>query len=224
MKLPMKLPPTLLPTPGLTKEQMVDVVAWVAALEGIRPKLSPEYDGWGWASALTEQILREGDVRRVDVVVGAANAGSEICHAALMAVFAEMVGLGGAFPEPKPGHLQIWAYGQQAAVQQAAMVPRKRRRGRPSYNALPRDIEICRLVIWACREFREEGVRPTRNRADRRADLSPRRANRAPSGVSIVVAALARNGVHLVESSVREHVWFGWVGELVRADMHFCSL
>ena len=118
----------------------------------------------------------------------------------------------------------IWAYGQQAAVQQAAMVPRKRRRGRPSYNALPRDIEICRLVIWACREFREEGVRPTRNRADRRADLSPRRANRAPSGVSIVVAALARNGVHLVESSVREHVWFGWVGELVRADMHFCSL
>src|SRR6516165_2179634 len=32
MKLPMKLLPTLLPTPGLTKEQMVDVVAWVAAL------------------------------------------------------------------------------------------------------------------------------------------------------------------------------------------------
>src|SRR5262245_32275540 len=103
MKLPMKLLPTLLPTPGLTKEQMVDVVAWVAALEGIRPKLSPEYDGWRWASALTEQILREGDVRRDGAVVGAANAGNEICHAALMPVFAERMWLGGACPQRRRG-------------------------------------------------------------------------------------------------------------------------
>jgi len=53
-------------------------------------------------------------------------------------------------------------------------------------------------------------VRPTRNRA-------ARRANRAPSGISLVVAALARNDIHLNEASVQENLWSGLPGELVRS-------
>jgi hypothetical protein len=59
----------------------------------------------------------------------------------------------------------------------------------------------------ACREF---GVWPTRNRA-------ARRANRTPSGTSLVVAALARNKVHLDEGSVQENIWLGLPGALVRS-------
>jgi hypothetical protein len=58
----------------------------------------------------------------------------------------------------------------------------------------------------ACREF---GVRPSRNRG-------ARRANREPSGCSLVVAALARNQIHLDESTVQENLWFGLAGELAR--------
>jgi len=80
-----------------------------------------------------------------------------------------------------------------------------------------RDIVICQLVVLACQSW--EDLRPTRNRAARRADS-------APSGISLVVDALARAGIHrlakgvprpLNEASVQEHLWFGFAGELVRA-------
>lgn len=52
-------------------------------------------------------------------------------------------------------------------------------------------------------------MQPTRNRA-------ARRANRRPSGISLVVAGFVRNKIHLDEGSVQENIWFGLWGELAR--------
>ena len=78
-----------------------------------------------------------------------------------------------------------------------------------------RNIEIYVLIHLASLEF---GVRPTRNRL-------ARRANREPSAISLVVAALARNEIDLDEASVQENLWFGLPGELVRGTFpaHFSA-
>jgi hypothetical protein len=94
----------------------------------------------------------------------------------------------------------VWAYGQRAVQRDR----HKRPPGRRWHDDLVRNIQICLLIGLACREFR---VHPTRNRA----------ANRTPSGISIVVAALARNDIHLNEVTVQENIWLGPPGELVRA-------
>ena len=82
-----------------------------------------------------------------------------------------------------------------------------KRRGHSWHDNWMRDIQICHLIVLACRKF---GVLPTRNRA-------ARRANSTPSGISIVVAGLARHGIHRDESSIQQNLWYSLSGELVRA-------
>ena len=98
--------------------------------------------------------------------------------------------------------MQLLAYGQRALER----APHKRPPGHRWHDDWMRNIQICCLINWVCRTF---GVQPTRNRA-------AQRAKREPSGISIVVAALARNKIYLNEASVQENIWFGLPGELVR--------
>jgi hypothetical protein len=206
MKLPMKRP-TLSPALRLDEQRMVDQIAgWVKAVS--HRLESKEYSREFLRDEL-QKGLREGRLTLTNHAVMAADKGDEIADAALRAVYAEMQGaihaatmLGGTVPKWGPGHLQISAYGQRAVLR----APNERGQGHRWHDGWMRNIQICRLIDAACREF---GVRPTRNRASRRDD-------RAPSGISLVVAALARNKIHLHESSVQENIWKGLPGELVR--------
>ena len=188
--------PTLLPILGLTEQQMIShAETWVAE---IRPTLEKEYSRQ-WLETELRKGLREGRLTLTIKAAHAADAGDEIADAALRQVYAEMAG--GEIPTG-PGRLQVWSYGQRAVLRK----PHERPRGRRWHDAWVRNIEICFLVAIACREF---NLWPTRNR-------EARRANRNPSGISVIVAALARNGIHLDESSVQENLWFGLIGELAR--------
>jgi hypothetical protein len=154
-----------------------------------------------WLETELRKGLREGRLTLTVKAVEAADKGDELADAALRELYAEMAG--GVVLERGPGHLQVWAYGQRAVLR----APHTRPRGRRWYDHWARDIQICVLVQLACRAF---GVRPSRNRAARRADSEP-------SGISLVVAALAQHRIHLDEGSVQENLWFGLAGELVRA-------
>jgi hypothetical protein len=149
---------------------------------------------------LLRQELRAGALTITIKAAQAADAGDEIADAALRTVYAEMVG--GALTELGPGHLQLRAYGQRAVLR----APHTRPRGHRWYDDWTRNLGICVLVDLACREF---GLQPTRNR-------EARRANRNPSGISLVVAGFARNKIHLDEGSVQQNIWFGLCGELAR--------
>jgi hypothetical protein len=173
------------------------VSVWVSML---RHKMGKEYSR-EWLETELRNGLREGRLSLTIKAVEAADKGDEIADAALRTVYAEMAG--GTLPERGPGHLQLWAYGQRAVLR----APHKRPRGRRWYDDWVRNIGICILIDLACREF---GVRASRNRAARRANKGE------PSGISLVVAALARNKIHLDEGSVQENLWFGLPGELVR--------
>jgi hypothetical protein len=197
MTLPML--PTLLPNLGLTEQQMISYAgAWV---ERIRPTLEKEYSR-EWLKTRLLQGLREGVLTlTIKAVEAAEKHGDEIADAVLRQVYAEMAG--GTLPERGPGHLQLWAFGQRAVLRK----PQERSRGQHQwYDHWVRNLHICFLAAIACREF---NLLPTRNRG-------ARRANRTPSGISVIVAALVRNGICLDESSVQENIWFGLPGELVR--------
>jgi hypothetical protein len=56
---------------------------------------------------------------------------------------------------------------------------------------------------------RELGLSPTRNRESRRAD-------RYPSGCSVVTKLWTRNGFRLEEQNVQENIWHGLTGRLTR--------
>jgi hypothetical protein len=173
------------------------VSVWVALM---RHKMAKEYSREQLETELRKG-LREGRLTLTIKAVEAADKGDEIADAALRIVYAEMAG--GTLQERGPGHLQVWAYGQRAVLRP----PHKRPRGRRWYDEWCRNIGICVLVALACQQF---GVRPTRNRAARRANKG------GASGVSLVVAGLGRNKIHLDEGSVQENLWFGLPGELVR--------
>ena len=189
-------PPVLLPTGELDENRAINRLADLIPM--VRHWFEKE-DSREFLETELRKGLREGRLPLTIYAVQAADAGDEIADAALRTVFRDMVG--GMLPERGPGHLQVWAYGQRA-VQRA---PHKRPRGRRWHGNYMRDIQVCVLIDWACRKF---GVRPSRNRA-------ARRANRTPSGISIIVAALARNNIHLDEGSV-QNLWFGLPGEVVR--------
>ena len=147
----------------------------------------------GSPTGCTEALLFAYGIT-VEMLIGlieAANLDDEIADAALRAVFAEMAGAGGKLPEQGPGYPQVWAYGQGAVLRDT-----HKRRGHRWHDNWMRDIQICHLIVLACHEF---GVRPTRNRA-------ARRANSTPSGISIVVAGLARHGIHRDESSIQQNL------------------
>jgi hypothetical protein len=116
-KLPMKLPPTLLPTLG-DEQRMVDSVAvWV---ETVSHRLEKEYS-WEFLETELQKGLREGRLPLTIYAVQAADAGDEIADAVLRTVYAEMAG--GMLPERRPGHLQIWAYGAARGAACAAQTP-----------------------------------------------------------------------------------------------------
>jgi hypothetical protein len=203
--LPARLQPTLsfnasflLPSGELDEARAINRIAiWIAML---RSSMEKEH-GRDWLETKLREGLREGRLTLTIKAVDAAEQGDEIADAALRSVYAEMAG--GTLQDRGPGHLQVWAYGQRAVLRP----PHRRPRGHRWHDHWMRNILTCILVDLACREF---GVQASRNRA-------ARRANRKPSGVSLVVAALARNKIHLDEGSVQQNLWFGLPGELVRA-------
>jgi len=204
--LPARLQPTLslnasflLPTGELDEARAINRVAvWVST---VRHQMQKQYSR-EWLETELRKGLREGQLTLTIKAVEAADKGDEIADTALRTVYAEMAG--GALPERGPGHLQIWAYGQRAVLRK----PHERPRGHRWHDDWMRNILICILVDLACREF---DVQASRNRA-------ARRANHEPSGVSLVVAAIARNKIYLNEGSVQQNLWFGLPGELVRAS------
>jgi hypothetical protein len=155
-----------------------------------------------WLETELRKGLREGRLALTIHAVEAADKGDEIADAALRTVLAEMAD--GMLPKQGPGHLQLRAYEQRALLR----APHKRPQGHRWHDDWMRNIQICMLIDLACREF---GVLASRNRASRRA-------NRTASGISLVVAALARNGIHLNEGSV-QNLWFGLAGDPVRANV-----
>jgi len=191
-------PPVLLPTGELDENRAINRLADLIPM--VRHWFEKE-DNREFLETELRKGLREGRLPLTIYAVQAADAGDEICDAALRTVFAEWVG--GMLPEQGPGHLQVWAYGQRAVLRS----PHKRPQGHRWHDDWMRNIQLCMLIVWACREF---GVYATRNR-------DSRRANRTPSGISLLVAALARNNIHRDEGSVQENLWRGLPGELVRA-------
>jgi hypothetical protein len=207
---------TLLPAPVLNtsvrlltgeldENRAIDYIADL--IPRLRHKLEKEYS-LEWLETVLKKGLREGRLLLTIRAVQAADAGDEICDAALRTVFAEMVD--GALPKRgRPGHLQVWAYGQRAVLQP----PHKRPQGHRWHDHWIRNIQICNLIYFVWREF---GVKPTRNR-------EARRANRAPSAISIVVKALAREKIYLKESNVQENLWNGLPGRLVCEHHYSCA-
>jgi hypothetical protein len=157
-----------------------------------------------WLATELRKGLRAGRLSlTIKAIEAAEKHDDEIADAVLREVYAELVG--GALGERGPGHLQLVAYGQRAVLR----APHQRGRGHRWHDHWLRNITICVWIEMACREF---GVRASRNRA-------ARRANREPSGVSLVVAGLAANKIHLDESTVQENLWFALPGELARSNV-----
>jgi hypothetical protein len=197
--------PITLPTIVFDEKRAINRVSvWVSML---RHKMEKEYSR-EWLETELRKGLREGRLSLTIKAVEAADNGDEIADAALREVGAELQMQLLQKRDLAPGHLQVIAYLQRAAKR----APHKRPRGRRWYDDWGRNIHICLLIVLACREF---GVRASRNRAARRANKGE------PSGISLVVAALARNKIHLDEGSVQENLWFGLPGELVRGILRF---
>jgi hypothetical protein len=196
---PMERPATLLPT-LVDEQRMVDIVA--AAVEKVFHRLEKEFS-LEWLATVTRKWLREGRQPFTDYTVRLADGGDEICDAALRYVNVEVQT--GALPERREGHAAILIYGLRA-VQRAPHKPR----GRRWQERWMRDIQICRLIEFACYEC---GVWPTRNRAA--YDRARRGIPTTPSGCSLVVSALARHGFHLDEGRV-QNIWLGLPGEIVK--------
>ena len=179
----------------------IDIVAgWIAP---IRERLRAE-SGKEWLEKALRQNLREGNSLTfvIKVVEAADKQDDELADAALREVGAELQTALIQKRNLPTGHLQIIGYLQRVA----SRPPHRRKRGGAWYINYVRDVVICSLIGLACRAF---GVDPTRNRESRRAD-------RYPSGCSLVTKGWERHGVHLEEGSVQEHIWGGYIGDLVR--------
>jgi hypothetical protein len=196
---PMERPATFLPTPA-DEQRMVDIVA--AAVENVFHRLEKEFS-LEWLATMTRKWLREGRQPFIDYTVRVADGGDAICDAQLRTVYVEVQT--GALPR-REGHAAILIYGLRA-MQRAPHKPR----GRRWQEHWMRNIQICKLIEYACYKC---GVWPTRNRAA--SDRAARGIPTMPSGCSLVVAALARHGLHLDEATV-EHIWHGLPGEIVRS-------
>ena len=204
-----------LPTGEIDEKRAIDCVALLIPM--VRHKLEKYYSR-EWLQTALQMGLREGQLPLAIYAVHDADAGDEICDAALRAVGAELQMALLQRRDLAPGHLQIIAYFQRAGQR----APHKHPGGRRWHDNWMRNIQLCQLVHFVCREFDVHPTRgpDTRLRRGRAGDDPPRCANdRTPSGISIVVAALARNGIHLTlinEESVQRNIWLGLPGELVR--------
>jgi len=201
---PMERPATFLPA-VMDEARMVDIVA--VELARLRPRIEKEWD-LKFLQQLLLNGLRSGRPEFAINTVRAADRGDEFAHSALQIVYFEMAG--GAFPGWGPWHVHIKEYGMRAVVHPDA--PRRCRRGRRWVENWVRNYHVCRFVVWICDKF---GLHPARNRFAHRAD-------RAPSGISVVVAALGQAKIwHTTEAYVQEHVWGGLAGEIVREEFEF---
>jgi hypothetical protein len=187
-----------LPTGELDENRAIDCIA--VLIPKMRHKLEKEYSR-EWLQATLQKGLEEGRPRVIEYAFYAAEAGDKICDAALQYVCARLMRK--EIPEVSE-HMPVKIYGERAL---ALAQPHKRRSGRRWHDNWIRDIQTCMLIDFVCREF---DVHPTRNREH---------GNRAPSAISLVVAALARNGIYFDEASVQQHIWFGLPGEIVRTEL-----
>jgi hypothetical protein len=195
---------TLLPA-LMDEKRMIDIVA--VELARLRPRIEKEWD-LKFLQQLLLNGLRSGRPEFARHTVQAADRGDEFAHSALRIVYFEMEG--GAFPGWGPWHVHIKEYAMRAVVHPDA--PRRRPRGRRWVENWVRNNHVCLFVVWTCDKF---DLHPTRNRSAHRAD-------RAPSGISVVVTALAQAKIwHTNEAYVQEHIWRGLAGEIVREDFEF---
>jgi len=217
---PLVLParaPRFLPLRVLDEQRMIEIVAtWVAKA---RHRLEKEFSR-EWLETAVLNGLREGRLPFTIHVVEAADKGDEICDAALRDFAAELQTLLLQRRDLAPAHLQVIAY-----LQRVARRAPHQRRGHRWHDHWMRNIQICVLIDLACRVF---DVRPTRHKLtaeeakSAKSRLASGKANRAPSGVSLVVGALEREGRYLEEGSVQEHIWNGLAGEIVRGELGPC--
>ena len=171
--------PTLIPTPLEEHRAINRVTIWAAS---IRQRLEMREDEVrAWLETQLRARLRSGLTDR-QKVIDAAEAGCKLSHEVLMAEFHELLNVD-AMP---PASLRVYA---------ARAEKIKHKRGQSWHHDFVRNVCICILIGLASREF---GLKPTRNREQRRAGQ--------PSGCSIVQAALARNHIHLDEGTV-SNLW-----------------
>ena len=173
--------------------------AWVAQVrDRFRATSSRE-----WLEQAIRNELRNGSsLTFVIKAVEAAEQGDEIPDAALREVGAELM-------EQHSGHIgkgQILAYLQRAALR----APYGRRPGRVWYDDYQRNVGFCVLIKLASRVF---GLHATRSQESRRP-------GRPQSGVSLIHEALVLNGIHIEEKTIQKHIWFGYIGILVRTHDH----
>jgi hypothetical protein len=157
-----------------------------------------------WLETELLRGLREGRLALTIKAVEGADMGDEIADAALRQVGGELQIPMLQKQDLAPGHLQVVAYLQRVATR----APHRRKRGRHWADDWRRDHAICLLIELTRKEF---GIPTTRHRESRRAA-------RRPSAISIVTAALGRNGIHIDEGTIQRHIWFGMPGELARQE------
>ena len=191
--------PITLPLEVFEEKRMINrATMWVLVL---RHRVE---DSREWLETELRRRLREGDLNiTIKAVESADKNGDDIADLALRDVGAELQTPLLEKRNLLPAHLQVIAYLQRVATR----APHKRKRGRYDWsNYWVRNLLICFLVVLACQQF---GLRPTRGR-------DSRRANRWPSGISVIVAALARNKIRVKERNVQDEIWPGLPGELTR--------
>jgi hypothetical protein len=194
-----------LPTGGFDEARAIECVANFVAIFCPRmfhklttPKFSRE-----WTETTIQRKLLEGGPDLNREVVEEAKAGDEVFHSALMRTYVQINR--GGLPE-QPGYLDIRTYGDGAILQ-------GHKRHRPGHDNRVRDCEVTVLIWYVARELRPYGISATRKQPSHANRAHP---GRGPSAISLVVAALARNGVHLKEAHVQKNIWEGSRGRLVR--------
>jgi hypothetical protein len=152
------MPPVNQPMVAFDERRAINRLA--VAVAGIRGLLNQDTKHLG---SLLESALHAGDLGIAAKAAEAADQGDHVADAALRTVGAELLPRLLQGRELEPGHLQAVAYLQRVAKRD----PLKRKPGRyTEHGAFFRYIGICLLVLLACAAY---DVRPTRNRADRRA-------------------------------------------------------
>jgi hypothetical protein len=153
-----------------------------------------------------QQGLREGDLSLTRDAITEALAGDAICDAALRHVYVEFSRkklLG--HPGSPPAYMLIQEYGEHAILHDR----HKRPPGHLWHDDFVQNVQTANLIYFVHREF------------DMKAERGQGRyhkGKRAPSTVSIVVAALADHGIGIqrTEASVQRNVWRGVPGKLIR--------
>lgn len=185
-----------LPVPMFDEQRVVDQVADQVA--SVLHMMGTQYSRERLASLLHD-ALRRGDLLvTLNAIEAAERQGDWLADAVLRQTYAEME------TNHEPMSDQLRAFGQRAVLRP----PVERGRGRTWHDNWNRDVGICALIQTTCISF---SVRPTRTRSGRR--------DRIPSGCSLVKQALARNKIHIDETSIQQHIWLGLLGTLVRHSL-----